>query len=267
MGTSEFVDIETARNARGLRLVTPQGIPSPWSMAAKAIFEYKRIPTLIVSKSARDEAVQSWTGIGNVPVVVHENEPPLSGWAEILMLAERLAPEPSLVPREPDTRVTMFGLSHEVLGAGGVMYNIRLMTIDAGIESNGERGFPTQVSQYLGVRYGHTQGCGARARAAAIQQLQLVGERLQHARSQGHHFYLGEKPTALDFYSAAVVDSLVMLPQELCAARPVFRAALTWAKSELADAIPAVLVEHRDHLHATHWPLPLELGSPPSSTR
>ena len=54
-------------------------------------------------------ALQSVTGQASYPAVLYENEPPRSGWAEILLLAERLAPEPALVPADAEERARFFG--------------------------------------------------------------------------------------------------------------------------------------------------------------
>ena len=66
----EFADAATARDARGLRLVVALGVPSPWSLAARAILELKQLPALVVRAIRRDDVVQSWTGIRswNVPI-------------------------------------------------------------------------------------------------------------------------------------------------------------------------------------------------------
>jgi glutathione S-transferase len=259
MTALETADVDTARNARGLRLVTVDGVPSPWSIAAKAIFEYKSIPGLIVRRRGRAEAITSWTGVVNAPIAVHDDEMPRSGWAEILALAERLKPEPSLVPRASDQRVAMFGLSHEILGAGGLAYNVRLMTIDAGFESNGERGFPLPFAQHLAQRYGHTPKCFASARAAAVERLQLLDDQLQRARSRGDRYFFGNEPTAVDFYLTAAMDMLAILPEDQSPTHPVARAAFSWVETELADAIKPALRAHRDFVHSTVWPLPLAL--------
>jgi hypothetical protein len=109
------VDLETARKASGLRLVVLADVPSPWSQAAKAIIELKGIDAVAVRMPLNDVAVRSWTGVHNAPVALYEDEPPRSGWAEILALAERLQPEPALIPREPRERTLMHGLSHELM--------------------------------------------------------------------------------------------------------------------------------------------------------
>jgi hypothetical protein len=38
----EFVDLEAARDAAGLRMVVVSGVPSPWGEAAKGILHVKR---------------------------------------------------------------------------------------------------------------------------------------------------------------------------------------------------------------------------------
>src|SRR5262245_53513254 len=130
MSTFEIVDVETARQARGLRLVILADVPSPWSQAAKTILEIKKIPTKLARKTGRDTEVQAWTGVVNAPVAVYDDEPPRSGWAEILELAERLQPEPSLIPSDPEQRAWMYGLSHELMGAGGLVWCGRLASIE-----------------------------------------------------------------------------------------------------------------------------------------
>src|SRR5437868_3752312 len=50
----QIADVEMARAARGLRLVMLTDAPSPWSQAAKAIFELKQIPGLLVRMPVRD---------------------------------------------------------------------------------------------------------------------------------------------------------------------------------------------------------------------
>ncbi|HEX4355120.1 MAG TPA: hypothetical protein VHZ95_19445 [Polyangiales bacterium] len=141
-----FVDVETAKASDGVRVVLLKGVPSPWSQAAKAIFEIKGCDALAVWKSAGPDAVSAWTGVPNAPVVMFANEPPRSGWAEILALAERLAPKPALVPSDIETRIRMFGLSHELMGQQGLAANLRLMIVDSSIASQGQRGFSLPVA-------------------------------------------------------------------------------------------------------------------------
>jgi glutathione S-transferase len=256
--TIEFVDIETARSARGLRLIVLANVPSPWSQAAKAMIEHKRIPARLFRMRAGDEAVRSWTGIPNAPIALYDDEPPRAGWAEILALLERLQPEPALVPSMPEQRALMHGLSNELMGPDGVIWCARLLAIDASLTSQGQRGFPLPMAQYLAGRYGHTPDCGVAARQRVAAALQLLDDHLEGARAVGYPYYLGPRPSALDFYSAAALNTLVLLPPEQCSLSATIRAVFDWRLAELSEVIPRSLIEHRDAMVHAHFSLPLQ---------
>src|SRR4051794_35124492 len=98
-----FVDITAARVARGLRLAVIGSPPSPWSEAAQALFGLRGVDALVVRfKRGGDDQLAAWTGARNLPVALYDDEPPRTGWADILALAERLGgPDaPPLVPTE-----------------------------------------------------------------------------------------------------------------------------------------------------------------------
>lgn len=259
MGSLEFVDVETARNAKGLRLVVLAAVPSPWSQAAKSILEYKGIPALAVRMNIKDEAVQNWTGISNAPVAMFEKEPPRAGWAEILALAERLRPDVPLIPDATRERVLLHGLSHEILGEGGLLWNARLFTIEASIASEGRQSFPLPVAKYLAKRYGYTPGCGPQARARVIEILGLLDSQLKEARSAGYRYFLGDRLSALDIYSAAAINMLALLPPDQCPAHPAALAGFEWLSRELVQAMPQSLVEHRDAMYVSDLKLPIQL--------
>src|SRR5215468_7243531 len=116
----EFVSVEEARRRPGLRVVTVGMVPSPWGEAAKGILHHKKIPYVAARLTAEGPAVKEWTGHTSAPIAVYEKEGPRAGWAEILLLAERLAPMPSLIPASPEERALLFGLSHEICGEEGL---------------------------------------------------------------------------------------------------------------------------------------------------
>ena len=58
---------------------------------------------------------------------MYGGERPRAGWAEILLLAERLGPTPPLIPDDESDRVLMFGLAHEILGELGLIWCRRLI--------------------------------------------------------------------------------------------------------------------------------------------
>src|SRR5690349_14276478 len=109
-----YVSVEQAIAASGLRMVVVGGVPSPWGEAAKGILHVKQIDWLAVRLAYDSEPLRQWAGQRSGPVAVYDNEPPRAGWAEILLLAERLQPTPSLLPADGADRATMFGLAHEI---------------------------------------------------------------------------------------------------------------------------------------------------------
>ena len=147
----KYVEVEQAIELSGLRLVLSVGVPGPWGEAAKYILHVKGIPYTAVRQvgGTESEALRRWTGQSNAPIAVHGDEAPRSGWAEILALAERLAPEPALVPVDPELRVRMFGLAHEICGEGGFGWQRRLMLLAA-------LGTGNDVTRTLARRYGST---------------------------------------------------------------------------------------------------------------
>ena len=104
----------------GLRIVLVRGVPSPWSQAAKAIFEIKGLPYVAapLEVAGANAEIAAWSGQNSAPVVAWQGEPPINRWLDILLLAERLEPAPALLPADPLQRALAIGLGHEMLGAG-----------------------------------------------------------------------------------------------------------------------------------------------------
>jgi glutathione S-transferase len=255
----EFVDLETAQRAEGLRLVLLKGVPSPWSQAAKAIIEIKGVPALGLRARGDDLAVRAWTGIPNAPVALYAGEPPRSGWAEILALLERLEPARPLVPHDIEARLRMFGLAHELMGQEGLMWNARLLLIERSFASGGTRGFPQPVAEHLAARYGYRAGCSDAARAQLAACLSLLGKQLRQALDAGGSYYFGTELSALDVYSAAAMDALEPLPHDQCPMHPKLRHMFESYREVLQGLIPELLIEHRDEMHRRHMPLPMVL--------
>ena len=102
-------------------------MPSPWGQAAKTIFEIKGLDYVAAPwlPGEPNEDVVAWGGETSAPVVAWAKEKPIHRWVDILYLAERLAPKPSLIPADPLQRALMFGLSHEICGEMGIAWNRR----------------------------------------------------------------------------------------------------------------------------------------------
>src|SRR5438270_2541989 len=140
-GALRFVDLETARGSRGLRLAVITTVPSLWSDAARGMIAAKELECLAVDFDPRDEAIPRWTGCPNAPVALYGDELPRSGWAEILALLERLGGTP-LIPEGAADRATMFGLSHDVCGEMGVGWIRRLLLLHSSFTTAGMESFP-----------------------------------------------------------------------------------------------------------------------------
>ncbi len=251
----KFVDVETAKNADGARLVIAAGVPSPWSEAAKSILHVKRIPFVAVRGSVRDEAIRSWLPGQNFPVLFVDKERPRTGWAEILAFAERFQPEPRLVP-DGDARITMLGLAHEIMGEDGLNWSMRLRSVAASLASEGKEGFPLPVAQYLAGRYGWSEAWAEAAKGRALAVLETLDSVLA---KNGGPWFMGANITALDIYSASAMGVLSPLPHEQCPMSPFARQAFEWMKKDIGEQIPPSLLAHRDRMFSEHLVLPVVL--------
>lgn len=254
---SNYVSVEEAMARRGLRMVVVGGIPSPWSEAAKGILHVKRIPWTGVRLAYDNPALKEWAGQRSAPVAVFDDEPPRSGWAEILLLAERLAPAAPLLPADPADRVLAFGLAHELMGQQGLAWSRRLQLVEAGLRGTG--GFQRRAAEYIGRKYGHDAQAGAGATARVVALLRMLAARLKAQQAAGSPYYLGDSLTAADIYGAAALGMLRPLPQEVCAMDPATRAAFEFRDPQTDAALDAILLQHRDFMYERHLELPLAL--------
>ena len=259
---AEYLDVARARALPGLRLVLTAGLPGPWGEAAKGVFHAKGIPFARVAQQggADNDALYAWTGHRNAPVAVYDDEPPRTGWSEILWLAERLRPEPALVPADPAERWLCFGLSHELMGEGGFGWCRRLMLFQ---KSAGEDGAPLPAMRPLLERmfqqYGYSAEAARRAPARAAQILRLLSEQLAAQRAQGHAYLMGAQLCALDIYWAAMAGIVQPLPAEQCPMPEGMRAVYGDLAPELLRALDPALLAHRDRIYEKHLGLPIDL--------
>lgn len=257
--TFEYVSVDEAVKASGLRMVVVSAVPSPWGEGAKGILHIKRIPWVAVRLTYDDEALKTWTGgVRSGPIAFYEGEKPRSGWAEILLLAERLAPEPALLPKDPAERALVMGFAHELCGEGGLGWTRRLQMIHAGLQAQG--GFPERVAKYLGKKYGYfTPETGAAATARVVSLLGMLAARLKAQRAAGSRYYVGSSLTALDVYGATFTSMFGPLPEAQCAMDPTTRAAFETLDAQTQAALDPILFEHRAMMYAEHLELPLSL--------
>ena len=251
----QYVDLDTAKAAKGVRIVATNAVPSPWGEAAKALFTIAKIPALCVRATRGDTAVRDWMQTHNVPVVFHDTEPPRSVWSQIVALASRLAGPGVLLPVEIDRRVETIGLINEIAGEDGLGWNARLMMIHASFTSDGKRGFPAPVAQYLAAKYGYAPELIDAAKGKAIAVLAALSGRLGNA-----DYFHGDKPGALDAYVATFLTPATHIAPEDCPnlAAPL-RMAFAAAADELAPHVPAPLLALRRRMFERHLAWPIEI--------
>jgi glutathione S-transferase len=260
MSTLEYVDVATARSAPGVRIVVSGLVPSPWSEAAKGMFRVAKVPLLAVRRMRDANDVTAWTGVDNVPVVFHNAEPARTNWSAITTLAARLAGPDVILPDDTAARAEMMGQLHEIAGEDGVGWNARLAMIDATLTSEGKRGFPLPVGQYLASRYGYTPDAMARGRARVERQLGQLRDRLAAQQARGHAYLGGAQVSALDIYVATFLTPLSEISEEACPQLvPILRQAFATAREELGQLVPAELFAHRKMIFERHlaWPIAL----------
>lgn len=254
----EWRSFDEVKRGQGLRMVLVQGIASPWGVAAKAIFDYKGVPWTAAPWAAGEanEDIMAWAGTDSAPVAVWNDERPLNRWLDILMLAERIAPTPSLLPEDPATRALVIGLSFELCGEGGIGWNRRLQLFDAIIQG----GQPPPGVLRMGAKYGYDAGVGARVTARTAQQLRAFTVQLQRQQAAGNNYLVGNALSAVDFYFVAFMNLIALQPADECPMDAQWRSVYQIGMDDpaLAAAVDPILLAHRDRIFRAHFRNPLE---------
>lgn len=248
----DYTSIETIRTLLGLRMAVLRGIPSPWSEAAKGIFHVKRLECVYGAQSDGDpdNAIAHYWGNSSVPVLLWNDDKPRSGWAEILILAERLTDSTPLIPDDAEARVDLFGVAHEICGEMGLGWSYRLV-----MTGDGQKGaFPAGVTRYLAAKYGHNPVHANAARRRVISILRLLSRRLE-----SQEFLIGDQFTAADIYWATFANLIIPLPEELMPTVPMIRQAYDCKDEEILVAISPRLRAHQRRIYDEFLGLPVTL--------
>jgi len=253
----DYVSVDEAIARGGLRMVVVGNVPSLWGEAAKGILHVKRLDWAAVRLVYDNDALKTWAGQRSGPVLVYGKEPPLSNWQDILLLAERLAPLPALLPDDGAGREFVLVLSADICSAGGLGWSRRLQLVHAGLR--GDNGFPERVAKYLAAKYGYDPQAGDSHGVRVAELLGKLANRLREQHAVGSRYYCGNRLSALDIYSAAAIGMFSPLPSVQCAMDPAMRAAFESRDASVAAALDPVLIEHRDMVYAEHLELPLSL--------
>jgi glutathione S-transferase len=262
---SDWIDVEQARRLPGLRLVLTAGVPGPWGEAAKGLFFAKKLSYARVRQTLgeENEELRAWTGFDNAPQAVYQDEPARTAWEALIFLAERLAPEPALVPASPVDRAHMFGLTHELAGENGLGWSRRLMMLHGTLSlpaSALPEGHPVRVQmQRLGRRYGYNPAAAQAAPARVAGILRLLSDQLAEQQRRGRRFLVGEKLSALDLYWAAFAALISPLPERECAMPASLRPLYELRDPAPRSACSPELLAHRDFVYREHMEIPIQL--------
>lgn len=248
----EFVDLATAKEHKGLRIVVQGVAPSPWSEAAKGLFRIAQIPVVAVRQMAGDKELTAWAGVDNSPVVFHAREPARTTFAQITALVARLAPE-VVLPSDPIARAGVMGMLEMIAGEDGLGWNGRLAMIHAGLTSNGERGFPGPVAGYLAKRYGYSPQIAEGLKSRVTAQVGHLAHELA-----GRDYFGGAKPNALDIYTATFLTPLTRLTAADCPnATPMIIGGFAASADAFGALVPPELLALRARMFERHlaWPI------------
>ncbi len=257
----EYVEAAVAKDMAGLRLALTIGVPGPWGESAKKIFEYKDIPYVPVAQypAQANEHLVAWTGHRNAPVAVWENEPGRSNYLDILALAERLKPEPSLIPRDPIERQTCFGISSDICGEGGWGWKRRLIMGQR--PRDNDRPAPTRPRldpKVMKLAYGGSEAEAAIAAEYLAEMLDNFAMRLERQGDKGSDYFVGNALTACDIHWACFSALFDPLPQEVNPMPDWLRPSYAYLGPVLEQHKHQILLDHRDLVFERHLGLPLD---------
>jgi len=263
-----YYEVAEARSLPGLRLVLTAHVPGPWGESAKKIFDCKKIPYIPVAQyaaKANDDLV-AWTGIRNAPNAMYNDEPPRTGWYEILMLAERLAPASALLPSRSEDRALVLGISAEICSEWGWGWARRAMmgtpyagTPDPARVASLSRP-PWEPDDIARMRAGYSASVGGPAEAPerCADIIRMLAARLHRQRAAGSPYLVGDSLTACDIYWTVFSMALEPLPHAVNPMPDWMRMSYDMIGPVIGAAKDPILLEHRDLVYARHLGLPLD---------
>jgi glutathione S-transferase len=249
----EYVEAKSARDIPGLRLVLAKGNWAVWSECAKIICYVKKIPYIPVAQYGfqENEELVAWTGVRNQPQAVYNDEPVRTAWVDILMLAERLAPEPALLPSDSEMRALVVGFSNELCGEWGFGWCRRLQILS-------RDSAPATTRSIMRSHYGESADAVAKAPARAAGIIAMLGRRLRIQRDHGLGYFVGDSLTAIDIYWACFSNLVKPLAPELCPMDESLPKYMEDVGPEIQAVFDPILLQHRDRIYKEYLKLPIE---------
>ncbi|GGD80527.1 hypothetical protein [Croceicoccus mobilis] len=249
----DYVSVEEAMALPGLRIAFTRGVPGPWGEAARAFFDIKGIDywPVIQEGGAPNEALRQWSGQTSAPCAMLDDERPRAHWSEILMLAERLAPEPRLVPDDEDERTAMFGIAHELCGEDGFGWSARLLMLEVM-----ERQLSEVPVAHMKRKFS-SGGSLAHSAMRAGAVMEMLARRLERQQAAGSPYIVGDRLSAADIYWTTFSNLVAPMDEADCPMPDFYREWSRGCLELIGIKVPAALIAHRQHMLKTHFVLPM----------
>lgn len=268
--TLHYTSIAAAKEMSGLRIVLgAYADPGMWREACKGICYVKQLSyvPVVTANADRSDAefgldgsdteLRHWTAQSSAPVMIWNDERPRSTWIEQLYLAERLAPEPSLIPADAADRVQMFGLANELCGENGFGWMGRLLLVDMGMEPLDQTSAEYSFWRRFGQKYGLSAAALEAAPIRMAEILQLLDRQLAAEQARGRRFFFGDRLSALDIYWATFLGLIEPLPEAQCPMASFFRPLYTNHHPVVRAALSPRLITHRAFIYENFLELPV----------
>ncbi len=252
----DYVTVAAAKDTPGLRLVLTAGVPGPWGESAKSILAYKGLgyTPVLQEGGGENRELFEWTGQNSAPVAVYEDLPPACHWLDLLMLAERLAPEKPLLPEDPGQRAQAIGLSALLAGADGFAWQRRLQMF-APMMAMEE---PPEMIARMAHKYGWSEAASAQATQRMLGICGELDRVLGAQQARNCEYFMGENVTAVDFYWANFAGMIKPLGPEDNPMPDYMRATYERVDAATAACLTPRLEAHRDMMYQRHIALPLD---------
>ncbi len=250
----DYISLEHAKQASGVRMVCTRLVPGPWGEAAKAIFRLHNIPFQVVAQTGGEENtdIVDWTGHRNAPIVMHNDESPRVRAIEIIELAERLGSGPSLLPTDIAERIQVVGLINEIAGEDGFAWNGRLLMLKPGHDAQGDKILRTPMYKDY-----YSPAGADRALGRIREILDYLTERIRFQHAKGSNYLVGNALSAADVHWAYFSQMLDTYPHEQNPMPGFLRKSWGLVAGSLGEYDPT-LIEQRDTIFREHLELPID---------
>jgi glutathione S-transferase len=258
---AQYIEVEEAIGMPGLRVVLTPSVPGPWTESAKAILRVKNLPYVKVRQELMGQNLPllNWTKQATAPVFVYNDERPRTIWNDQLYLAERLAPNPPLIPAGINDRSLMFGLANELCGENGLGWARRLMIIHSSLTDPNTGEASKQGVRFLGAKYDYSVPAAEAAPSRVADILTTFSRQLDAQRNRGSRFLIGNSLSALDLYWAAFAALIQPLPDNLCQMPAGFRKMYDCTDPAVKSTASPQLLAHRDFVYHEYLELPVDM--------